>query len=58
MSVALSGIPAIEALLDHHADLDLDHVEPAGVFRREVELDPAKDPTGFRGFKRLLQGGR
>ena len=30
----------IEALAFEHADLDLNHVEPAGVFGRVVELEP------------------
>src|SRR5262245_29201711 len=49
--------PTIEALVDHHADFDLDHVEPAGVLGGEVELEAVEDPACFRGFKRLVQGG-
>src|SRR4029079_19771739 len=49
--------PTIETLVDHHADLDLDHVEPAGVLGGEVELEAVEDPACFRGFKRLVQGG-
>ena len=46
---------AVEALLDHHADLDLDHVEPAGVLRRVVKLEPAEDATGLAGCERLVE---
>ena len=40
---------AVEALGDHHADLDLDHVQPAGVLRRVVELESAEDAAGLSG---------
>ena len=43
----------VKALLYHHPDLDLDHVEPAGVLRRVVELDPPEDAAGLvrrKGF--------
>src|SRR5678815_2059002 len=53
----LVGDPAIEALLDHHADLDLDHVEPACVLGREVKLQPAENSTRFCGLKRLIERG-
>jgi hypothetical protein len=32
------GDAAVETLATQHADLDLDHVEPAGVLGRVVEL--------------------
>src|SRR5262245_38903261 len=51
----LVGDSAIEALLDHHADLDLDHVEPARVLRREVKLQPAENSTRLWGLKRLIE---
>src|SRR5262249_23131883 len=53
----LVGDSAVEALLDHHADLDLDHVEPARVLRREVELQPAEKSTCLCGLKRLVECG-
>ena len=45
------GDAAAEALSDHYADLDLDHVEPACVLGCEMELDAAQDATGFCGRK-------
>ena len=36
---ALVRNATVEALADHHADLDLDHVEPARMLRRVVELE-------------------
>jgi len=33
----------VHALRRHHADLDLDPIQPAGVLRREVKLEPAED---------------
>jgi hypothetical protein len=47
---------SVEALAAQHADLDLDHVEPAGVFGGVVELQPAQQPSGFRGWERLVEG--
>src|SRR5882672_10223990 len=41
------GDATVEALPDHHPDLDLDHVEPARVLGREMELDAAQDASGF-----------
>ena len=37
----LIGDSTVKALPAEHADLDLDHVEPAGVLGREVELKPS-----------------
>src|SRR6185295_8251197 len=54
----LAGDPAIEALADHDPDLDLHHVEPARVLRREVELETAQNAPGFRRCKALVEGGR
>ena len=42
---------AIETLAFEHADLDLDHVEPAGVLGRVVELEPAEHAARFGGGK-------
>ena len=47
---------AIETLAFEHADLDLNHVEPACVFWGVVELDPPQDPSGFGGREGLIQG--
>jgi hypothetical protein len=38
-----------------HADLDLDHVEPAGVFRGVVELEAAQDAAGLGGGKGVVE---
>ncbi len=51
----LFGDAAGEALADRHADLDLDHVEPARMLGREVEFDPAQDAAGLGGGKALVQ---
>ena len=48
---------AVEALAAQDADLDLDHVEPAGVLWGEVELDAAQDPSRLRGRQGLVEGG-
>jgi len=40
---------AIEALAFEDADLDLDHVEPAGVFGRVVELDSSEHASRLGG---------
>jgi hypothetical protein len=37
------------------ADLDLDHVEPTGVFRGVVELEAAQDAAGLGGGKGLVE---
>ena len=50
--------PTIEALRNHHADLDLDHVEPAGVFRREVKLEPTENPSCLGGIEGVVERGR
>src|SRR5262249_33650678 len=39
----------IEALADQDADLDLDHVQPAGVLGDVVELQTAQHSSGFVG---------
>ena len=39
-----------------HADLDLDHVKPTGVFWGVVELKAAQDATGLSGGKGLVEG--
>ena len=38
---------AVEALAAQHADLDLDHVEPAGVLGGVVELQAAQQAVGL-----------
>ena len=48
------GDAAVEALADHHADLDLHHVEPARVLRREMELETAQDASGFGRLEALV----
>ena len=52
---------AIETLAFEHADLDLNHVEPAGVLRRVVELEPrmihgALRPVGILRTERQRHG--
>ena len=39
----------IQALAAQDADLDLDHVQPAGVLGDVVELQPAQHPSRFVG---------
>ena len=39
--------PVVEALAAQDTDLDFDHVEPAGVPRGVVELQPFEHPAGF-----------
>jgi hypothetical protein len=46
---------SIKALAAQHADLDLDHVEPAGVLGHIVEFQPAQHPSGFAGRKGLVE---
>src|SRR5215207_10782681 len=46
----------IEALAAQHPDLDLDHVEPAGVLGGVVELQAAQDAPGFGGREGLIEG--
>lgn len=38
-----------------HADLVLDHVELAGMFRGAVEFEAAQDAVGLHGRKCLIQ---
>ena len=47
---------AVQALAAQHADLDLDHVEPAGVLGGVVELQAAQNAPGFGGRKGLIEG--
>jgi hypothetical protein len=39
--------PAVQALAAQNADLDLDHVQPAGVLWRVVELKTLEHPAGL-----------
>src|SRR3954447_24160642 len=45
----------IQALSLEHADLDLDHVEPARVLGRVMELQPPQDAVCLRGRKGLVE---
>jgi hypothetical protein len=45
----------IEALAGEDADLDLDHVEPAGMLWDVVELQSAQHPSRFIGRKGLVE---
>ena len=47
---------AIQALAAEHADLDLDHVEPTGMFWGVVELQAAQNSPGFGGREGLIEG--
>jgi len=38
----------VQALAAQHADLDLDHVGPAGVFGAVVELQAAQNAAGAK----------
>src|SRR6202008_3133941 len=49
------GDPAAETLPLEDADLDLDHVEPTGVFRGVVGLEAAQDAAGLGGGKGLVE---
>src|SRR5215207_7403325 len=46
----------VEALAAQHPDLDLDHVEPAGVLGGVVELEAAQDAPGFGRIESLVEG--
>ena len=48
---------AIEALAFEHADLDLNHVEPAGVLRCVVELKPPEHAARFGRWERGVESG-
>src|SRR3546814_2682015 len=45
----------VQALASQDTDLDLGHVEPAGVLRREVELQPAEEAMGLRRGEGLVE---
>jgi len=45
----------IQGLATQHTDLDLDHIQPAGVLRDVVELQPAQDPSGFARRECLIE---
>ena len=49
---------AAETLALKHADLALDHVEPTGVLRGEVEFEAAQDTSGLGGREGLIQRPR
>jgi hypothetical protein len=46
---------AVEALAGEDADLDLDHVQPAGVLGDVVELQPAQHPSCFLDRECLVE---
>ena len=48
---------AIEALAFEHADLDLNHVEPAGVLGRVVELEPPEHAAGLGRWEGGVESG-
>src|SRR3546814_1320141 len=48
----------VQALASQDTDLDLGHVEPAGVLRREVELQPAEEAMGLRRGEGLVESPR
>jgi hypothetical protein len=48
------GDPAVEALPDQDAELQLRHVQPAPVLRREVELQTPRDPPRLLRRERLV----
>ena len=49
---------AAEALALQHADLALDHIEPTGVLRGEVEFEATQDASGLGGREGLIQRPR
>ena len=48
---------AIETLANEHADPDLNHVEPAGVLGRVVELKPPEHPARFGRWESGVESG-
>ncbi len=48
---------AIETLAFEHADLDLNHVEPAGVLGRVVELKPPEHAAGLGRWEGGVESG-
>src|SRR5208337_2965614 len=48
---------AIETLAFEHADLDLNHVEPAGVFGRVVELKPPEHAARLGRWEGGVESG-
>src|ERR1039457_3137437 len=51
----LGGDAPVEALTAQHADLDLDHVQPAGMLWDIVELQSAQHPAGLARGKGLVE---
>ena len=49
---------AVETLPYHDPDFARDHVEPAGVLRREVEFDPVENPARFLESEGFVERGR
>src|ERR1700746_1521206 len=49
---------AAETLALQYADLALDHIEPTGVLRGEVEFEAAQDASGLSGREGLIQRPR
>ena len=48
---------AIQALAAEYADLDLDHVEPAGMLGGVVELQALQNSPGFGGRECFIENG-
>jgi hypothetical protein len=48
--------PAVQTLAAEYTDLDLDHIEPAGVLWGVVELQAAQNSPGFGGRECLIEG--
>src|SRR5450759_3136809 len=51
----LGGDAPVEALTAQHADLDLDHVQPAGMLWDIVELQSAQHPARLARGKGLVE---
>ena len=51
------GVSPFETGAAQHAELDLRHVEPAGVFGRVVKLEPLHDAPGLSSREGLVKGG-
>ena len=49
--------PSVQTLAAQNTDLDLDHVEPAGVLGREVELQASQHASGLCRGESLVEGG-
>jgi hypothetical protein len=52
----MNRLAPIQALTAQHANLDLDHVQPAGVLGDVMELKAMQKATGFGRREGLVKG--